>query len=88
MNLNYKELYEKYKILEDENKKLRVEIVRLRKTLSKGKSETDTSANFTIVKETGLNYNDNLVTMNSASKEKIQLFMSLFKGRTDVCAKR
>nr|WP_312578922.1 DEAD/DEAH box helicase family protein [Sedimentibacter sp.] len=88
MNLNYKELYEKYKILEDENKKLRDEVGRLRKILSKEKLEMDTSADFTIVKETGLDYNDNLVTMNSASKEKIQLFMSLFKGRADVCAKR
>ena len=88
MNLNYKELYEKYKILEGENKRLRDEVGRLRKILSKEKLETDTSVDFTIVKETGLDYNDNLVTMNSASKEKIQLFMSLFKGRAEVCAKR
>jgi hypothetical protein len=87
MNLNYKELYEKYKILEGENKKLRDEVGRLRKILSKEKLEMDISADFTIVKETGLDYKDNLVTMNSASKEKIQLYMSLFKGRADVCAK-
>lgn len=88
MNLNYKELYEKYKILEGENKRLRDEIGRLRKILPKEKLETDTSVDFTIVKETGLDYNYNLVTMNSTRKEKIQLFMYLFKGRTDVCAKR
>lgn len=57
MNLNYKELYEKYKILEGENKRLRDEIGRLRKILPKEKLETDTSVDFTIVKETGLDLN-------------------------------
>lgn len=88
MNSNYNELFEKYKILEEENKWLRDEVERLRKLLSKEESGTDSSADFDIVKETSLEQNDNLVTMNSSSKEKIQLFLSLFRGRSDVCAKR
>ena len=88
MNLNYKELYEKYKTLEEENKRLRDEVELLRKILSKEESETDSFTDFIIVKETSLDQDDNLITMNSTSREKIQLFMSLFKGRSDVCAKR
>ncbi len=89
MNPNYKELYEKYEILKEENIRLRDEVELLRKILSKEESETNSSIDFTMVKETtSLDQNDNLVTMNSTSDEKIKLFKSLFKGRDDVCAKR
>ena len=40
MNPNYKELYEKYKILKEENKRLRDEVGLLRRILSKEESET------------------------------------------------
>lgn len=88
MDLNYKELYEKYKILEKENRLLRDEVNLLKSKLSKEELETDNLMDFTMVKEDSLDENDDLVTMNSTSEEKIQLFMSLFKGRSDVCAKR
>lgn len=88
MNPNYKELYEKYKILEEENKRLRNEVELLSKILSKKETETNSSTDFIMVKESSLDRNDNLVTMNSTSGEKIKLFMTLFKGRDDVCAKR
>ena len=88
MKLNYNELYEKYRILEEENKRLKDEIELLRDALAKEESKAYSSANSTMIKETNLYQDRNLVTMNSTSKEKIQLFMSLFKGRSDVCAKR
>ena len=88
MNPNYKELYEKFKILKEENKRLKDEVELLRKILSKEESKTNSSTDFTLVKETSLDQNDNIITMNTPSKEKIKLFMSLFKGRDDVCAKR
>lgn len=88
MDLKYKELYEKYKIIEKENKLLRAEVELLRSKLSKKELETDDLMDFTMVKEASLDENDDLVTMNSTSEEKIQLFMSLFRGRSDVCAKR
>lgn len=79
MNSNYNELFEKYKILEEENKWLRDEVERLRKLLSKEESGTDSSADFDIVKETSLEQNDNLVTMNSSSKERFNCFC-LYSG--------
>ena len=85
---NYKELYEKYKILKEENKRLRDEVELLKKIISKEESEANSSTDFIMVKETSLDLNDSLVTMNSPSEEKIKLFMTLFKGRNDICAKR
>lgn len=65
MNSNYKELYEKYKILKEENKRLRDEVGLLRKILCKEESEANSSTDFTMIKETSLDRNDNLVAMNS-----------------------
>lgn len=88
MDLKYKKLYEKYKILEKENRLLRDEVELLRSKLSKEKLGNNNFQDFTMVKESSLDGDCDLVTMNSNSKEKIQLFMSLFRGRSDVCAKR
>lgn len=88
MDLNYKELYEKYRLLEEENKLLKDEISLLKVRLTKEKSEPNGPMDFTIIKEVHVQQNRNLITMNSSSKDKIQLFISLFKGRPDVCAKR
>ena len=88
MDLNYNELYEKCRILEEENKRLKDEIKLLRKALTREGSEAYSSVDFTMIKEVDLYQNSKLVTINSNSREKIQLFMSLFKGRSDVCAKR
>lgn len=52
MNPNYKELYKKYKILKEENIRLRNEVELLRKILSK--EELNSSTDFTMVKETSL----------------------------------
>lgn len=51
MNLNYKELYEKYRLLEKENKLLKDEISLLKVRLTKDKSEPNSSMDFTIIKE-------------------------------------
>ena len=88
MDLNYNELYEKFRFLEEENKRLKDEIILLRKALTKEETETYSSVDSTIINESNLEQSINLVTMNSTSIEKVQLFMSLFRGRYDVCAKR
>lgn len=88
MDLKYNELYEKYRILEEENKQLKDEIILLKKALTKEEAEGYNPVDYTIIKYSNIGQNKNIVTMNSTSKEKVQLFMSLFKGRPDVCAKR
>lgn len=88
MDPSYNELYEKYRILKKENKQLKDEIVLLRKALNKKKTGDFDSVNLSIIMESGLKQNSNLLTINSDSREKVKLFMSLFRGRSDVCAKR
>lgn len=69
MGLNYKELYEKYEILEKENRLLRDEVELLRSKLSKEELGADNFVNL-MVKEASLGENDHIVTMNSTSGEK------------------
>ncbi|NMB27978.1 MAG: hypothetical protein GX987_08020 [Tissierellia bacterium] len=54
MDLNYNELYEKCRFLEEENKRLKDEIIRLRKALTKEETETYSSVDSTIIKESSL----------------------------------
>lgn len=67
MDLKYNELYEKYRILERENKRLKDEIILLRKALTKEEVETYNSIDFTIIKESDTDQNSNIVTINSSS---------------------
>ena len=86
--MNYDELYEKYKILELENKRLKEEIQQLRAKLISEKPEEYCTDNSNLPKEDIVEQPNTLITQNRSNKEKIELFQSLFKGRTDVCAKR
>src|SRR5690554_5619090 len=88
MKLSYNELYKKHKLLEEENKRLKNEVISLRMLLSGERTGTYDSTNSILDKEANSDENNNLVTMYSSNKDKIELFKSLFKGRADVCAKR
>ncbi len=50
MDLRYKELYEKYRTLEQENKQLKDEIILLKKSLSKEDVEAYNSVDHIIIK--------------------------------------
>lgn len=86
--MNYDELYEKYMILEEENKRLKEELQQLRVKFVSEKAEPYCTGIDLLAKEDISEQTDTLITYNSPSKEKIELFQSLFKGRSDVCAKR
>jgi hypothetical protein len=95
--MDYKELLEKYQELVDENKNLRAEIAML-----KAKSGIDPKPllnpqfsgkeiNLPLETATKPSEIDNLsagLIDNANSSDKIRLFMSFFKGRDDVYAKR
>jgi hypothetical protein len=85
--MNYDELYKKYIILEKENKRLKEELKQLRVKLVSEKPESYCAEIDLLPKEDLLEQPENLITQNSSGKEKIDLFLSLFKGRADVCAK-
>ncbi|MGD9566887.1 MAG: hypothetical protein AB7V48_00965 [Sedimentibacter sp.] len=84
MKLSYNELYEKYKLLKEENKQLKNEVISLRRLLSGESSRIYNAANSGLNNEHNSNENINLVTMHSPNKDKIELFKSLFRGRVDV----
>ena len=85
--MNYDELYKKYIILEEENKRLKEELQQLRDKCLSEKTAAYIDIDH-LPKEAILEQPDMLITQNSTSKEKVELFQSLFKGRADVCAKR
>lgn len=86
--MNYEELYKRYIILEEENRRLKEELQQLRIKLVSETPESYSSDIKLLPEEDLLELPDGLITQNSSSKEKIDLFLSLFKGRADVCAKR
>lgn len=86
--MNYKELYKKYIILEEENKRLKEELQKLRIKLATEIPESYCSDTNPRLEDDLLELPNGLITQSSSSKEKIDLFLSLFKGRTDICAKR
>jgi len=86
--MNYEELYKKYIILEEENKRLKEELQLLRSKLVSETPESYCSDTNLLLKEETSLLPDGLISQSSSSKEKIDLFLSLFRGRTDVCAKR
>ena len=93
--MDYKELLEKYKILlgevnhlTEENNELKSQIGLLRSQLAQGSGITIKPEN-NYLEDDPINsviYSD--VNNSSDSLTKIRLFMSLFKGRSDVYAKR
>lgn len=83
--MKYAELLEKYEELLSENKKLKETIVELKAKI------TEESTVKCMVKETENLINDEDttgITKKSSTQEKLELYLSIFKGRTDVCAKR
>lgn len=85
IRLNYNELYEKYKLLEAENDKLKIEINLFKTMLYDRQLEMSDSIKPIVIKEADSNC---YITMKSDSKDKIELFKSLFRGRVDICAKK
>jgi hypothetical protein len=93
--MEYEELYEKYKKLLGEVNRLTEENSQLRAQLGLTKSETPQLINTSSIKSE-INYRDDDsisdyfpdVNNTSDSLIKVRLFMSLFKGRDDVYAKR
>jgi superfamily II DNA or RNA helicase len=93
--MDYKELIEKYTVLLEEVERLRKENRRLRTQLEIATSEPhrNTPEDIKIVEKTpseeSLTQNSKSVVDNTSdSSAKIHLFMSIFKGRSDVYAKR
>jgi len=93
--MDYDDLLEKYNLLLDENNRLIKENSHLKAQL--GQTKPELSKNIASTIKTEKNPPDNKITdanhvsdVNSASNSltKIHLFMSLFKGRDDVYAKR
>ncbi len=85
--MKYEELYNKYLILEAENKRLKEELQQLKiKFVSETPERYCTDAKFS--SEEFSEMPASLLTQSSSNKDKIELFLSLFRGRSDVCAKR
>lgn len=86
--MNYEELYNKYLILEAENKRLKEDLEQLKvklisETPENYRTETNLQSKVDLFERTEI-----LINQSSSNKDKIELFLSLFRGRTDVCAKR
>jgi hypothetical protein len=93
--MDYKELFEKYQLLLTENNNLREEIKSLKAQLCIEESEVvademseHKSEPKTLDQESYSQVLSSDINNNSESIEKIKLFMSLFRGREDVYAKR
>ena len=86
--MNYEELYNKYILLEEENKRLKEELQELKTKLVVETPESYCVDTNPLSEEGGFVLFESVITQNSSSKDKIDLFLSLFKGRVDVCAKR
>jgi len=86
--MNYEELYNKYILLEEENKRLKEELQELKTKLVVETPESYCAETNPLSEEGGFVLFESVITQNSSSKDKIDLFLSLFKGREDVCAKR
>jgi hypothetical protein len=96
-NIGYKELLEKYQTLLTENDRLKEEIknLRIQPCVEEPQEVIDDTPSYIVQQELILEpkkegFSDSPCPINkmSDSKEKIKLFMSLFKGREDVYAKR
>jgi hypothetical protein len=71
-------LHEKYKLLDEENKQLKSEIQQLRSKLIAEKPEEYCVDVVAMPKVEVLEQADKSITKNSSSKEKIELFQSLW----------
>lgn len=87
--MDYYELYEKYHKLLEENQKLKAENDEYRKRLELPTSVSCVNCNDnTPIKTDNYNSVATNINNNSSPEDEIRLFMSVFKGREDVYAKR
>ena len=94
-NIDYNELLEKYHLLLNENNRLIKENSRLKSQIKLMESEVSRTA-FSITKKEEIildNQSTDTIGLSDVNRKsdtlsKINLFMSLFKGRNDVYAKR
>jgi hypothetical protein len=95
-SMDYKKLLEEYQALLIENNRLKekIESLNIQLRLEESKDTiTDVSAHNQEHKELEQEFKEirivySSITKNSSSAEKIKLYMSLFRGRDDVYAKR
>jgi len=80
-NLAYQQLLKKYNSLLEENKKLKAKL----KIHQSSNNYTPSNKSATIINKQNFR---TLINKHSLKTQKIKLFMSLFKGRDDVYAKR
>ncbi len=86
--MNYDELYKKYISLMEENTRLNNENQLLKRKLSLYNNQELFTNEVLLKQQSKIIQTDSLINQFSSNKEKIDLFLSLFRGRTDVCAKR
>ncbi len=86
--MEYNELYEKYQKLLAENQKLKTEVEEYRGRLGSTMPVSLFVCDDDMAVETDNHISKPTVNNNSSPEDKIKLFMSLFKGREDVHAKR
>lgn len=86
--MNIEELQNRCRLLEDENKKLKNEIKLLKHRFNILDEHTSGPEHASLDNEQVLIGTGFKVSQNSSNQEKIELFLSLFKGRSDVVAKR
>ncbi len=89
--MDYEELFLKYQAVLKENEKLKDEIGKLKSQLQFPKPLSGTeNMSFEITKPEIKRAEENILNLDNmaAPEEKIKLFMSLFRGREDVYAKR
>lgn len=89
--IGYEELYEKYQKLLEENKRLRIENenYKVQLGLVSPKFDSEVQSEIEIFSTQSEQFHSLEQVINTSSpQEKINLFMSLFRGRTDVYAKK
>jgi len=86
--MDYNELYEKYRKLLEENQYLKAENEEYRRRLGLAIPVYNLCCNEKMVIDTDNRVSEPVINNNSSPEEKIKMFMSLFRGRKDVYAKR
>lgn len=91
--ISFKELQTKYQLLLDENRLLKEELNAFKAGLSATELQRQEEQCFSrgsehIIQPSTAESSSESISYRSESAEKIRLFMSLFKGRDDVYAKR
>ncbi|MDO9535233.1 MAG: hypothetical protein Q7J85_07875 [Bacillota bacterium] len=86
--MEYNELYEKYQKLLEENQNLKIKNEEYQRRLGIVVSKSRLDCDDNTASESDNQVSISPLNNNSSPEDKIKLFMSLFKGRDDVYAKR